>query len=357
MMAVAYPGEDQADMSRIASLLLFAAGALCLAATVAVFGLVQPSGRGFRDELTAPARQQALQAQPTREHSIQEIQQRAAIQRQLQQQRAALAEAGQRVFIEQQWTDGQLERSVFQQYATASGARRQLDRQLARRIIDIDRTCELTDAQKKKLQLAGRGDIKRFFDSYEEVKRKAEASEQDEGKVPEVWQEIGALNLILFQTGLFHEDSLLVKSLRNTLTGEQFARYDALAREGRASRHRKNVENAVALFQRGFDGEARHWRKRVLRDEQRQRLIGLLNRETKPSPKPGPHETQVILVQFARLPEQKLKQVFDEDQWQTVIGQFAGYWRYEPMLKRSGLMPVDDDRGEAGDERLGPGRN
>jgi hypothetical protein len=209
------------------------------------------------------------------------------------------------VFAQQQWTDGQLERLVFQQYGTASGARHQLDWQLAMQLIEIERPCKLTEEQKRKLQLAGRGDIKRFFDRYEEVKRKAEAREQDEQLVQEILEDINTLQMTL-QTGVFGEDSLLVKSLPNTLTGDQFARYNAMAQERRASHHRQNIERAVAIFKRRFE-ILRLNRTIALPKDLRQELITLMTQETKPSRKPGPYDAQVLLVQLAHVPEEKLK--------------------------------------------------
>jgi hypothetical protein len=49
----------------------------------------------------------------------------------------------------------------------ASAGRQQLEWQLTVQMEDIDRACSLTDAQRRKLELAGRGDIKHFFDRYE----------------------------------------------------------------------------------------------------------------------------------------------------------------------------------------------
>src|SRR5262245_19704209 len=63
-----------------------------------------------------------------------------------------------------QWPDEQFERWVFNQYGSADGARRRFDSLLTLQIDDIDRTCHLTDEQKKKLRLIGHGDIKRIFD-------------------------------------------------------------------------------------------------------------------------------------------------------------------------------------------------
>src|SRR5439155_9611662 len=95
-------------------------------------------------------------------------------------QEAALEFQRRRVRVEQVrqlWTDDQFERWVFQEDGNASRARKRLDSLLAMQIENIDRTCRLTDAQKKKLQLAGRGDVKRCFDCYERIKRKTQLSE------------------------------------------------------------------------------------------------------------------------------------------------------------------------------------
>src|SRR2546421_7909302 len=58
-------------------------------------------------------------------------------------------------------TDEEIERLLFQPYGSAAGVRQQLESQLAMQIADLDRACSLTDGEKTKLQLAGRGDIKR----------------------------------------------------------------------------------------------------------------------------------------------------------------------------------------------------
>ena len=52
------------------------------------------------------------------------------------------------------------------------GARTRLDANLALRIDDLDRACAVTELQKKKLKLAGLGDIKRYYDRVEDLKRK-----------------------------------------------------------------------------------------------------------------------------------------------------------------------------------------
>ena len=88
----------------------------------------------------------------------------------------------------QAWTEEQIEGWVFGD--NASEARRRLESQLAMQIAGIDRACSLTNVQKKKLQLAGRGDIKRCFDHVDEFKRKVQLEQHDEQKIQRTFQEL-----------------------------------------------------------------------------------------------------------------------------------------------------------------------
>jgi hypothetical protein len=228
------------------------------------------------------------------------------------------------------WTDEQIEGWVFGDNATK--ARQRMESRLANQILDLDRACNLKDKQKKKLHSAGRGDIKRFFAQFDEFKRKVLLTQHDVQKMQRIYQEIPVLQETL-QFALFQEDSLLIKSLPNTLTSEQFARYDAMARERRAARHRESIAKAVEVLQRGT----------LVRDAQRRELLALLTSETRPSTRPSPYEPFVLLLQLDRLPEGKLKGLFDQDQWRFVSQELAHCHQLEPMLKRAGLLPADGD--------------
>jgi hypothetical protein len=232
----------------------------------------------------------------------------------------------------------QLDAMVFQPDRTASAARQRLDALLASKVQDIDRVCHLTDAQRKKLQLAGRGDICRFFERYEGVKLKPQLLEPDEHGVLAIQREVQSLRMTL-QSGLFHEESLLHKSLRNTLTGEQFARHNAVDRERRVARHRVSIEAAVKILQRGVS----------LREAQRRELLTLMTKEIRPSRREGPYDQYRILIQAGRLPEGKLKPLFDNAQWQAVTAQLAQLQALEPRLRESGMLPAEDDEDDSAD--------
>ena len=62
--------------------------------------------------------------------------------------------------------------SGFSAGGEGRAARARLDANLGLRIDDLDRACSITEVQKKKLKLAGLGDIKRYYDRVEDLKRK-----------------------------------------------------------------------------------------------------------------------------------------------------------------------------------------
>jgi hypothetical protein len=238
---------------------------------------------------------------------------------------------------QQAWPDAQFEQWVFPQDRTAAGARRRLDSQLAVKINEIDGACKLTDQQAKKLRLAGRGDIKRFFDGYEKVKQKFRSLNNDVQRLQDVMPDINPLRASL-QAGLFDNDSLLTKSLRNTLTAEQFERYDAVVRERRAYRHRATVERAVAMIEQ---------QGAPLRAAQRRDLITLLMNETRPSRAPGQYDFYLVMIQLGRLPEEKMKPLLSETQWKVLTRLVDRYRQVEPALRQQGLLADEDD----GDDR------
>ncbi len=198
---------------------------------------------------------------------------------------------------------------------------------LALQTEEIDRACGLSEAQRKKIQLAGRGDMKRFFDRVEDARKVFQAVKNDQNKFQEVWQHIQPLQTEL-SAGLFGESSIFRKTLRKTLTAEQAARYDKIEHERTASRYRAKVELAVAMLDNGLP----------LHDEQRRKLVALLVEETKPPKRFGQYDYYVVMIQMAKLPESKVKPLFDAVQWKAVQQQLNGMRRMEPWLKQNGVF-------------------
>jgi hypothetical protein len=231
----------------------------------------------------------------------------------------------------QMWPDEQFERWVFPQDQTADRVRNKFESLLNSKVDQIERTCELTLTQVRKLRMMGQGDIKRFFDTYEKAKTHFKALNNDPGRIQEIQPYLAPVRSAL-QGGPFTEDSLLTKSLRTTLTEEQFTRYEGVAGERRAFRHRANVELAVAMLEQAMP----------LSGAQRRELIALLQKETSPPRKGGQYEAYLILNQMSHLPPGKVKALFSDTQKQVLDAQLAQYAATIGNLRQSGLV-VDDD--------------
>jgi hypothetical protein len=219
----------------------------------------------------------------------------------------------------------QMDQWVFGRYGGSGGARNKLDSSLLVRIQDLERACGITEAQKQKLRLAGRGDIKRFFDKVEALKRKFQQGQNEPNT--NIWQEIQPLQVEL-NTGLFGDDSLYAKTIRRTLSADQAARFDSVSRERKSFRFRATVEWFVAHLDKGLG----------LTDLQRQRFVELLVNEAEPPKKFGLGDYWYLLLQTARLPESKLKPIFDAPQWRLLSRQFVQARGMEQWLKSNGVI-------------------
>ncbi|MBI5759547.1 MAG: hypothetical protein HZA46_13595 [Planctomycetales bacterium] len=227
--------------------------------------------------------------------------------------------------------ENQFESWMFQTLPNASAARAKLEKLLALHTQDVDQACRLSEAQQKKLQLAGRGDIKRFFEQVEVVRRKFLLVRKDQNKVNEIWQDIQPLQLT-FLSGLHGPDSFFRKTLRNILNERQFEDYSRLATERQLFQYRAKVELVVSVLEGGLP----------LRDEQRQRLITTIVEHSQPPRRYGQQDYYVVMWSISKIPEATLKPLFDEAEWKALTRQFAQVRGMEQWLKKNGAIAMDE---------------
>ena len=225
--------------------------------------------------------------------------------------------------------DAQFDQWVFGNMGVtnAGTARNKLDSLLTLQVDDLERTCGLTPIQKKKLLLAGRGDIKRFFDRIDDLRKKFTKNKNDQNVFGQLWQEVQPLRNA-FTTGFFDKDSIFAKAIKATLTPEQTGRHEEVVHDRTLYRYWAKVDLAMELLNNevGFT------------DEQRQRLVRLLKEETKPPRKMGENEYYVVLYQLSRIPEAKLKPVFDDFQWPFLKRQLDQGRGMGMFLKQNGFV-------------------
>jgi hypothetical protein len=178
-----------------------------------------------------------------------------------------------------------------------------LEARLTAEIERIDRSCRITEEQKKKLELAGLGDLKRSLDRIDTAGKSLRAARGDKKKRRVLVQEIDTVHRQIM-TDLPARGSMFAKTLTRVLSDDQMATYREGVRALRTFRHRARVDMVVEIF----DITA------GCSDEQRQRLTQLLLRETR-LPVKGDEEVMVIMAQAVRLPESQLRPIFDDSQW------------------------------------------
>ncbi len=236
------------------------------------------------------------------------------------------------VFGQVGWTDEQFDQWVFQQYGNASTARVRLKESLELYTEDVDQTCGLSDAQKQKLRLAGKGDIEHFFRKFKKVKTKFQAIRNDQQKVNQIFQDISPLQAKL-ATGIFDRDSLLQKCLVNTINREQFLKYLKVDEERQRFHHEAKIGVIISLLDQAAPVTA----------EQRRKLSDLLRQETRPPRKSGQYDHYAMMHQAAKIDDEKFQQILDDIQWQVFNQQLGQMRGIEQWLKQNGILSDDDD--------------
>jgi hypothetical protein len=126
--------------------------------------------------------------------------------------------------------------------------------------------------------------------------------------------------------------------LHHVLTADQAAKYDVVAKDRRAYRHRARIELAVGMLEQGLP----------LRDAQRRGLIDLLVKETKPSRTTnGTYDFYLMMYHIGRLPEEKIKPLFSAAEWKILDRQLAQYKGIVPNLRANGMLDEEGDAAEA----------
>jgi len=131
--------------------------------------------------------------------------------------------------------DGAFDELVFGKGLTTEDARSQAAEIVRSKIDAIDKVCDLSDFQIRKLELAGRGDIERLLDDVEVARKRSETYLISDGSfdqiialASELSKETRPLWDKVHSDIYDSESSLFAKTLRNVLTNEQAAKVGRL---------------------------------------------------------------------------------------------------------------------------------
>jgi hypothetical protein len=216
---------------------------------------------------------------------------------------------------------------------TEESARKRLESALQAEMQTIHDKCSLTEAQKKKLRLAGRGDIADFCGRVSELRTKLTSKPLSRQQYVELTRELQPLRMAT-QLGTFGEGSLFQKTLRRALTDEQHARYRVLERERKV----RMVESVVSNWDRNANGVK-------LLINNRHRFVEVLVEHGRHLPQgQNPYLHYIVLLEAVRL-EERLKPLLTEENWKKLQTQAAQAKQIEATLRNSGQWPVvpEDD--------------
>ena len=212
---------------------------------------------------------------------------------------------------------------------TVASTRERFEAQLKSRIDRLNRRYGLTDAQKKKLFVAGQGDIKRFFARLDDLRtRRQKAGGDRDALLPIVHEFLSVTQAA--KRDLFDDRSIFAKTTRATLTREQVTRYEGRLPEIALRRHRETIRWVVSTWDETIK----------LTADQHARLESLLLRETRPPRTFGYNDYFGLLLQAARH-EPAVKSILTGDQWTSISLQIAEAKKRETDLKAEGYVPDD----------------
>jgi hypothetical protein len=228
------------------------------------------------------------------------------------------------------------DRWIFGNVGNSGTARDRLESLLMLSVGEVDRSCRLTEVQKKRLILAGRGDIKHFLDRLADARKVFDELRHDQNNINVIHLETIPLANSL-RTGLFGNDSIFAKSIFSTLETDQAESYHKFLDERNLFRHQAKIRLAVMTIDQAIG----------MTGEQRQKLIELALRETKPASMPIPqYESQVVMLKISRIPEARFREFLDEPRWKALSRQFQQARGMEAFLKQNGY--IDDPESKAG---------
>lgn len=197
---------------------------------------------------------------------------------------------------------------AFGDLDSLQSARKHADDLLNGKIEFVAAIGNLGAEQRRKLELAGRGDIVRYFNQCDELFRELPRGSIPQDEWQNVWQRLQPVRQ-QFALGLHEGESLFRKTVQCVLTPEQLATLEKLEHERALRHYRAQVAAALTLI----DGRL------PLTIEQRARLTDLLLASGAPPRMPvrNYYQYHYVLYRLSELPEADLKPIFDDVEWKV----------------------------------------
>ena len=171
--------------------------------------------------------------------------------------------------------------------------------------------------------------VRAFLREAEQIRQKYEEAKHDQRKVNEIVHAIQPIQRKIQKGMVFDDDSLLRKTLKNTLTGEQSDKYEQQQVQRRRFAYEAKIEYALVTLESGVP----------LREQQRKQFVKLLLEETEPPKSFGRQPHYEVFFLASTIDEEKLKPIFDDAQWQAIKRLLIQAHAMDSNLKRNGFFP------------------
>ncbi len=222
------------------------------------------------------------------------------------------------------------------QTASESDARKRWNSVLASQVQAMDRLYSLSEPQKKKLLLAGKGDIHQHFSRLAEIRSKVTAGPLQREQFAALMKELQPIQNVT-RDNLFDDNSLFQKTLRTMLTEEQRRRFRSIELE----QQRRILESVMQDWDLAAD-------RFKLWGEPRKKFIELLVPRLHISPSAGAYSHPIVFLEAWRIREQ-VRPLMTADEWKKFEWQVERAKDAIPILEARGLWTarLPSDAGDA----------
>lgn len=214
-----------------------------------------------------------------------------------------------------------------EQMASESDARKRWNSALAAQVQAKDRLYSLSEPQRRKLQLAGKGDIHQHFSRLAEIRSKVTAGPLQREQFAALMKELQPIQNSTLEN-LFDDNSLFQKTLRTMLTEEQHRRFRSIELE----KQRRILESVMQDWDLAAD-------RFKLWGEPRKRFIELLVPRLHISSTAGAYSHPIVFLEAWRIREQ-VRPLLSADEWKKFEWQVERAKDSIPILEARGLWTV-----------------
>ncbi|HUG18974.1 MAG TPA: hypothetical protein VMM56_08340 [Planctomycetaceae bacterium] len=218
---------------------------------------------------------------------------------------------------------------IFNNRQSTDRVREELEEIIQTRIDLIVAACDLTPEQRAKLELAGAGDIHRFFNEYESLRRTIRIGNVSMEEYQEINQKVQPVRQ-KYSAGLHSRESLFAKAVPYVLDATQQSQYAEFERGRRKRQYESMVRGTVALIENEVP----------LTRDQREKFLKLILAEEAPLRVDvvSYYHVYMVLYRISKIPEEQLKPIFLENEWKVMKPLINRGQAYRQVLIREGLL-------------------